>query len=125
MNKPAIGFGIVGCGMIARWHAAALAAIAQASGAAHLTGVADQDCARATAFAAERNAVSYTHLEYVTSLKMECAIRLLTESSESIDQIASRLGYSSTNYFISRFKKHFDMTPNVYRKLKEKEYAPE
>ncbi len=68
---------------------------------------------------------SVTFVEYVTSLKMECAIRLLTESSESIDQIASRLGYSSTNYFISRFKKHFDMTPNVYRKLKEKEYAPE
>lgn len=64
---------------------------------------------------------SVTFVEYVTSLKMECAIRLLTESSESIDQIASQLGYSSTNYFISRFKKHFDMTPNVYRKLKEQE----
>lgn len=46
--------------MIARWHAAALAAIAQSGGAAHLIGVADQDWARATAFAAERNVRAYS-----------------------------------------------------------------
>lgn len=48
-NKNKIGFGIIGCGMIAKWHAEAVVSI----GDAYLVGAADTDVGRAQSFSAD------------------------------------------------------------------------
>ena len=48
-NKRKIGFGIIGCGMISKWHAEAIASIEDA----HLVGVADLDTSRAQSCASK------------------------------------------------------------------------
>jgi YesN/AraC family two-component response regulator len=62
-----------------------------------------------------RNECDITFIEYVTSLKMQLGRKLLIESEMKIDEIANLLGYSTPQYFISRFKSSFSCTPNVYR----------
>ena len=56
-----------------------------------------------------------TFIDYVTSAKMDLGRTLLLETDLSIRDISERLGYTSAQYFISRFKKQFDQTPTVYR----------
>lgn len=53
-------------------------------------------------------------------LKMEEAMRLLTESSRSITAIAGSLGYQDVKYFDAIFKKHTGLTPVAYRTRKTK-----
>jgi two-component system response regulator YesN len=53
--------------------------------------------------------------EYIVNYRMEMASRLLKESDDKIYEIAARLGYLTTHYFIKLFKKHFGMTPQEYR----------
>lgn len=48
-------------------------------------------------------------------LKMEEAMRLLTQSTLSVTDIAGRLGYQDVKYFDSTFKKHTGFTPVAYR----------
>ena len=55
-------------------------------------------------------------LQYAAGRKTEEAKRLLTSSSLSIGEIAERLGFSTTNYFIRFFKKHAGCTPNEMRR---------
>jgi len=52
---------------------------------------------------------------FVTQLKMEEAVRLLTESRFSIEEIAERLNFNETNYFCQVFRRFYDMTPMRYR----------
>lgn len=53
--------------------------------------------------------------EFVCAAKMESARKALLEGSESIENIASGLGFASSNYFIKRFKQFYGITPNLYR----------
>ncbi|WP_337101093.1 helix-turn-helix transcriptional regulator [Paenibacillus sp. YIM B09110] len=53
--------------------------------------------------------------EYIVNYRMELASRLLKENDDKIYEIAARLGYLTTHYFIKLFKKHFGMTPQEYR----------
>lgn len=64
-----------------------------------------------------REEVGTTPSEYITLQKMEEAKHLLSSTSDSITEIAYRLGYSSSNYFSSVFKKINSCTPRNYRKL--------
>ena len=56
-----------------------------------------------------------TPAEYILMMKMERARELLTKSSWSITQIAYSLGFSSSNYFSTVFRKYFEQTPREYR----------
>lgn len=56
-----------------------------------------------------------TFVEYVSSLKMQYGRKLLIETDMKIDEISRELGYSTSQYFISKFKKQFGYTPNTYR----------
>ena len=56
-----------------------------------------------------------TFVGYVSSLKMQHGRKLLLETDMKIDEISKELGYSSSQYFISKFKKQFGYTPNTYR----------
>ncbi len=53
---------------------------------------------------------------YIQQLRMEKAIRLLTQSNESVTRIASMCGFSNIPYFSRQFKTYTGKTPNEYRK---------
>ena len=53
---------------------------------------------------------------------MELAIRLLESyKAGKVSDIAQEVGFSSTKYFDSAFKKYFGMTPNEYRTKTEQQ----
>lgn len=56
-----------------------------------------------------------TPSEYVQQIRMEKAIYLLETSGLSISDIGLAVGFSSTPYFITLFKKKLGYTPSVYR----------
>ncbi len=55
-------------------------------------------------------------IAYFNRLKIEKAKELLSIRNESIKNIAASLGYSSSYYFSSAFKKQTGFTPSDYRK---------
>lgn len=62
-----------------------------------------------------KETVGITPAEYVTMQKIEVAKRRLVEGDESITELAYNLGYSSSNYFCSVFKKIMNCSPQNYR----------
>lgn len=54
--------------------------------------------------------------DYVTSVRIREAKKLLRASNESIQQLSYELGFSSPGYFIDKFKAATGMTPNEYRR---------
>jgi two-component system response regulator YesN len=53
--------------------------------------------------------------DYVHSLKMRIAAKVLLESDETIEYIGHSLGYSDRTYFSKVFKKYNGMSPNEYK----------
>ncbi len=53
--------------------------------------------------------------EYIDSLRMKEACRLLSETRVPITEVAERVGYSNSGYFSTRFKKIIGRTPREYR----------
>ncbi len=60
--------------------------------------------------------VHMTFVEYVNITRIKAAERMLIFSSRSITEIAYDIGYSSTSYFIQRFKAYMGVTPLAFRK---------
>ncbi len=60
--------------------------------------------------------VGITPADYFNLQKFEAAKKLLTETNQSITDIAYALGFSSSSYFSSSFKKLAICTPQIYRK---------
>jgi two-component system response regulator YesN len=56
--------------------------------------------------------------EYMTRLKLEKSVQLLTLSNLKIYEISIEIGYQNPNYFNKVFKKHFGLTPQEYRTSK-------
>jgi AraC family transcriptional regulator len=52
---------------------------------------------------------------YLANVRLEHARRLLSETSLSISQIASRVGYQSQSHFTKMFKSVTGVTPRTYR----------
>jgi AraC family transcriptional regulator of adaptative response / methylphosphotriester-DNA alkyltransferase methyltransferase len=61
-----------------------------------------------------------TPSEYVQQIRLEKAIYLLETSGLSISDIGLTVGFSSTPYFITLFKKKLGYTPSGYRKITAK-----
>jgi len=57
-------------------------------------------------------------VEYVTSIRMEKAERLLVETEDTIQDIGRAVGYEQSLTFIRVFKKHSGVTPGQYRKTR-------
>ncbi|MBQ2967515.1 MAG: helix-turn-helix domain-containing protein [Clostridia bacterium] len=55
---------------------------------------------------------------YVQKIRIEQALRLLTETNKKVTEIASECGYADTKFFNAVFKKHTGFTPREYRKQK-------
>jgi len=54
--------------------------------------------------------------DYLTRIRLEKAKQMLSDPSLKVQDIAQKVGYESTSYFISLFLKHQGVTPNEYRK---------
>ncbi len=65
-----------------------------------------------------RNETGITPGEYISLQKIEHAKHQLLETNISITEIAYSLGFSSSNYFSTVFKKYSDSTPREYRSLR-------
>jgi AraC family transcriptional activator of mtrCDE len=57
-------------------------------------------------------------INFVQHIRMQRATELLSASSLSVDEIASRVGYSSRSHFAQAFKKHSGISPNAFRARK-------
>lgn len=63
-----------------------------------------------------RETYGQTPIEYLTSLRIKHACKVLKTSNTSISETAIQSGFSNSNYFCRIFKKHIGTTPNKYRK---------
>ena len=54
-------------------------------------------------------------IDYVTNLKLNHSRNLLISTDLKVEEISDIIGYSTSHYFISRFKIMFGCTPNKYR----------
>lgn len=52
---------------------------------------------------------------YLTQVRMEHACQMLCSREKSVMNIAGECGYADASQFIQLFRKHFGMTPSVYR----------
>ncbi|MCK9478600.1 MAG: helix-turn-helix transcriptional regulator [Firmicutes bacterium] len=55
-------------------------------------------------------------ISYITTFRLKKAKELLEGASYSIEQIAEKTGFSSSNTFIKLFKKYYAVTPGKYKK---------
>lgn len=53
---------------------------------------------------------------YLQNLRLEQSVPQLQHSDKAISDIAYECGFSSTSYYIQRFRQHFGLTPLQYRK---------
>lgn len=53
--------------------------------------------------------------KYLTTLRMNEAIRLLSTTQYSVKEICTKVGYRNCNYFIKLFKTYTKVTPKQYR----------
>ena len=64
-----------------------------------------------------KHEIGITPAEYITLQKIELAKTRLTQTDVSITELAYSLGFSTSNYFSSVFKKIISCTPREYRRL--------
>ncbi len=57
---------------------------------------------------------------YVLKLRMELACRLLLDTGDKIQEIASKCGFHDSNYFNRMFRREFNISPEQYRKAHKK-----
>lgn len=63
-----------------------------------------------------RNYYGITVNEYVTTVRLEEAKKLLSETEDSVYCICDKIGFRNSAYFCRLFKKRFRQTPAQYRK---------
>lgn len=68
-----------------------------------------------------KDIMNITVNDYINVAKVDQAMRWLTASNLSITEIASRLGFSSAQYFSTVFKRYTHVTPVEYKLMAEKD----
>ncbi|MBR2274782.1 MAG: helix-turn-helix transcriptional regulator [Lachnospiraceae bacterium] len=71
-----------------------------------------------------KHEIGITPAEYITLQKIEVAKTRLIETDISITELAYSLGFSTSNYFSSVFKKIISCTPREYRRMYRKGSMP-
>ena len=66
-----------------------------------------------------RDEVGVPPAEYLTRQKIEAAKSLLLAGDHSITDVAMDLGFSSSQYFATAFKRYTGRTPSEYRRRTE------
>ena len=54
-------------------------------------------------------------IDFLTEERMKKAREFLTTTNMTIDQIAEKVGFTSSSYFIRRFKRQYGLTPGQYK----------
>lgn len=57
-----------------------------------------------------------TPLNYVIDYRIQKSLHLLQQGDSNITEVAYKVGFSSTSYFIDKFRKAMNMTPLAYKK---------
>ena len=73
-------------------------------------------CSRSTFSHLFRTETGKSFREYLTSIRIENAKRLLVNSDLSVGEIAFSLGFNDSNYFTNVFKRQVGITPLAYRR---------
>ncbi|WP_432798112.1 AraC family transcriptional regulator [Poriferisphaera sp. WC338] len=60
--------------------------------------------------------VGMSPVDYVQRKRIDLAAERLHETNQSVSEIACAMGYSSSQYFATVFKRYRGVTPSVYRK---------
>ncbi len=68
-----------------------------------------------------REETGHTFNQYITTLRLEEAKRLLRDTDEKVKDIVSKVGYVDVANFIRKFKTIENVTPNQYRTIKRYE----
>ena len=77
---------------------------------------------RTNLYAKIKGITSQTPNEFIMSIRLKKSLVLLQEDTQmSISEIAERLGFNESAYFINRFKKLYGQTPLQYRKSQNRE----
>ncbi len=63
-----------------------------------------------------KTVTSKNFTDYLAQVRIKAAEKLLTTTKQSITEIAQNVGFSTSSYFISQFKKQNNITPSNYRK---------
>ena len=59
---------------------------------------------------------SVTFKQYLTSIRLMNAVKLLNSTEKTVFEIAQKTGFTNENQFINCFKAHYQQTPGYYRK---------
>ena len=62
-----------------------------------------------------------TYSEYVQSIRLDNAEKLLLTTRNAVDEVAHMVGYQNKGYFYKIFIEKYKMTPAKYRKSKNYE----
>lgn len=71
-----------------------------------------------------KSTLNQSFQEYVNSVRINCACKLMTTGDKKLTEISMESGFSDYRYFSAAFKKQFGMTPEQYKQsLKKPENA--
>lgn len=68
-----------------------------------------------------KDIINITVNDYINIAKVDKAMRWLTSTDLTMTEIASRLGFSSTQYFSTVFKRYTRVTPGEYKDMSDKD----
>ncbi len=63
-----------------------------------------------------RDSIGKTPIEYINGLRVNKAMQLLSDTDDSMAEIADEIGFCNPNYFHKIFKQYIDVSPLAYRK---------
>ena len=64
-----------------------------------------------------KDALNQSFQEYVCSVRVNCACKLMADSEKKLLDICEESGFSDYRYFSQAFKRQFGLTPEQYRGL--------
>ncbi len=71
-----------------------------------------------------RSALGTSPVEYLNTIRLEQAAKELRDTEHPISTIAFAHGFSDSNYFSTRFSRHFGCSPRQYRAREKKSSRP-
>lgn len=65
-----------------------------------------------------QSGIRISPVAYLIRYRLAVAAELLYTTQKSVSVIAAETGFSSAGYFCRKFRQHYHMSPNAYRKMK-------
>lgn len=60
-----------------------------------------------------------TPISYLINYRIQKSLILLLEPESNVTEVAFKVGFNSTSYFISKFRNSMDTTPSAYKKERQ------